>query len=86
VADLLGGEGPSTLVAKDLFGVETGLGVSTSRTGLVAMRRSLRATSRMRSRIERHAITPLWLSVPSSSCCHRSAIDGVIWRSWRRPK
>src|SRR5215217_1654462 len=29
-------------------------------------------------RIERHAITPLWLSLPSSSCCQRSTIAGVI--------
>jgi hypothetical protein len=57
--DLLGGEGPSALVAKDLVGVQARLGASTSRTGLVASRRSLRAASRMRSRIERQAITPL---------------------------
>jgi hypothetical protein len=40
----------------------------------------------MRSKIERQAITPLWLSLPSSLCCQRSTIEGVIWRSWRRPK
>jgi hypothetical protein len=37
VADLLGGEGPSPLVAEDSFGVQRGLGASTSRAGLVAM-------------------------------------------------
>jgi hypothetical protein len=40
----------------------------------------------MRSRIDRQAITPLWLSLPSSSFCQRSTIEGVIWRSCRRPK
>jgi hypothetical protein len=37
-----------------------------------------RSASRMRPRIERHAITPLWLSLPSSSCCQRSTVEGVI--------
>jgi hypothetical protein len=40
----------------------------------------------MRSRIDRHAITPLWLRLPSNSFCQRSTIEGVIWRSCRRPK
>jgi hypothetical protein len=54
------------------------LGASTSRTGLVASRCSLRAASTMRPRIERHAMTPLWLSLASRSCCQRSTTEGVI--------
>jgi hypothetical protein len=53
-------------------------GASTSRTGLVAISRTLRAASMMRSRIDRQAITPLWLSQPSRSFCQRSTIEGVI--------
>jgi hypothetical protein len=67
-------------------GLMGGLGASTSRTGLVGIRRSRRAASRMRSRIDRHAITPLWLRLPSRSFCQRSTMEGVIWRSCRRPK
>jgi hypothetical protein len=40
VPEFLGGEGPSVLVTEDLVGSRGGLGASTSRTGLVAIRRS----------------------------------------------
>jgi hypothetical protein len=80
-AELLRGEGAAALVAEDPLRVDTRLGAATSRTGLEAISRSVRAASMMRSRIERQAITPLWPSLPSRSCCQRSTIDGVIWRS-----
>jgi hypothetical protein len=86
VAELLGVRVRRRSWPKTRSGLTRGLGASTSRTGLLAISRSVRAASMMRSRIERHAITPLWPSVPSRSCCQRSTTDGVIWRSWRWPK
>jgi len=58
-AELLRGEGAPALVTEIRSGLILGLGASTSRTGLVGMSRSRRAASRMRSRIDRHAIMPL---------------------------
>ena len=85
-AELLRGKVRRRSWPKIRSGLIRGLGASTSRTGLLGIRRSRRAASRMRSRMDRHAITPLWLSLPSRSCCQRKTIEGVIWRSCRRPK
>src|SRR4029450_4257334 len=74
-AELLGGKG--ALVAEDLLGGDARLWRLHVAARVGGDQPLGAAASRMRSRIERYAITPLWPSLPSSSCCQRSTIDGV---------
>jgi hypothetical protein len=60
------------VVAEDLVGVEAGLGCLHLADRVGGDQAFLLAASRMRSRMERQAITPLWLNRCSNLCCQRS--------------
>jgi hypothetical protein len=85
-AELLRGEGPSALVAEDPVRIDSRLGASTSRTGLVGDQAFAagRFQDAQQDGSARHhaAVAQLVLQL----VCQRSTIEGVIWLSCRRPK